>query len=159
MKSKIQDYKKISGILLIGCALLFLSSCALPRIIILDDPLSPGEHINLGVAYERNGEFEKSVIEYKKASKKLPAAYLYIGNVYFQQGRIDAAEKYYGKAIEKDPGNADALNNLAWLYYVERKKLDEAEMLVIKAIELNPGKEPVYGDTLEKLRLIKARNR
>jgi len=33
---------------------ILLSGCALPRIIFLDDPLTPEEHINLGVAYEKS---------------------------------------------------------------------------------------------------------
>lgn len=137
----------------------FLNSCALPRVIVLDDPLTPEEHINLGVTYEKKGEFKNAINEYKKAEKKLPVAYLYIGNVYFQQGELDTAEKYYKKAVRKDPENADALNNLSWLYYIKNEKLDEAEPLAMKAIELNPSKEAIYRDTLEKIRLLKNRTR
>ena len=31
------------------------ASCSIPRIVVLRDPLTPEEHINLGVAYERAG--------------------------------------------------------------------------------------------------------
>jgi tetratricopeptide (TPR) repeat protein len=48
--------------------------------------------------------------------------------------------------------NADAYNNLAWLYYTRGKNLDEAEMLVLKAIELNPLNEDIYRDTLQRIR-------
>ncbi len=124
----------------------------MPRIIVLSDPLSPEEHLNLGVTYEKKGELENALEEYKKASKKLPMAYLYIGNVYFQKNEFDKAEFYYKKTIKKDPENADAYNNLAWLYYKKRENLKEAERLAIKAIELNPSKKENYSDTLEKIK-------
>jgi tetratricopeptide (TPR) repeat protein len=131
---------------------LFINSCAIPKIIVLDDPLSPEEHLNLGVTYEKQGELENALKEYKTASKKLPLAYLYMGNVYFQKMEYDNAEVHYKKAIKKDPENADAYNNLAWLYYTKREKLDDAEKFALKAIELNPSKKENYGDTLEKIR-------
>jgi len=137
------------------CALLLLSGCSLPRIIILKDPLTPEEHLNLGVAYEQQGEFEPAIKEYTAAAKKLPRAYLYLGNVHFQKKELGKAEAYYRKAIKNDPRNADAYNNLAWLYYSKKENLEEAEVLALKAIDLNPAKETIYRDTLEKIREMK----
>lgn len=132
-----------------------LTSCSLPRIIILDDPLSPEEHINLGVAYERKGEIDNALKEYRLASKKLPLAYLYMGNICFQKNDFDEAESAYRKAIKKDSQNADAHNNLAWLYYTKKENLNEAEELALKAIEINPSKKEIYQDTLAKIRELK----
>ena len=137
------------------CALLLLSGCSIPRIIILKDPLTPEEHLNLGVAYEKQGELDAAIKEYKLAAKNLPGAYLYLGNAHFQKRELGKAEKYYKKAIEKEPGNADAYNNLAWLYYTKKEKLDQAENLALKALELNPAKESIYYDTLDKIREMK----
>jgi tetratricopeptide (TPR) repeat protein len=134
------------------CIAFCLFACASPRIIVLDDPLSPEEHINLGVTYEKKGELDNALKEYKEASKKLPLAYLYMGNVYFQKNEYDKAETFYKKSIKKDPENADAYNNLAWLYFIRRENLDEAERLALKAIELNPMKKAIYIDTLEKIK-------
>jgi tetratricopeptide (TPR) repeat protein len=134
-----------------------LTSCSLPRIIILDDPLSPEEHINLGVVYEKKGEIDNALKEYKLASKKLPLAYLYMWNIYFQKNDFDEAESAYRKAIKKDSQNADAHNNLAWLYYMKKENLGEAESLALKAIELNPAKKDLYQDTLDKIRGLKGK--
>lgn len=122
----------------------------------LDDPLTPEEHLNLGVTYEKNGELDNALKEYHTASEKLPVAYLYIGNIYFQKADLDDAESYYKKTVKKDPDNADAYNNLAWLYYTKKEDLDEAERLVVKAISLNPSKRDIYEDTLKKIRELKA---
>jgi Tfp pilus assembly protein PilF len=130
-------------------------SCSLPRIIILKDPLTPEEHLNLGVAYEKKGDLDHAIAEYKIAAKKLPLAYLYIGNAYFQKKEWVEAERSYEKVIEKDPKNADAHNNLAWLYYTKHENLDLAESLALKAIELNPSKGDIYKDTLERIRELK----
>ena len=135
--------------------MIFLAGCSLPRIIILKDPLTPEEHLNLGVAYEKRGELDHAIAEYRLAAKKLPLAYLHIGNAYFQKNEWTEAERYYKKAIHKDPKNADAHNNLAWLYYMKHENLDVAENLALKAIELNPSKESIYKDTLERIRELK----
>jgi len=141
--------------LLALCALLLFAGCSLPKIIILKDPLTPEEHLNLGVAYEKQGEFDAAIKEYRLAAKKLPLAYLYLGNAHFQKEDWEKAEEYYQKAIKKEPANADAHNNLAWLYYTRKINLDRAESLALKAIELNPAKEEIYRDTLKKIRELK----
>ena len=102
-----------------------------------------------------NGELDNALEEYKKASKKLPLAYTFIGNIYFQRGEFDNAEVHYKKAIKREPNHADAYNNLAWLYCTEKRNLNEAEDLVLKALQLNPSKQDIYQDTLEKIRDLK----
>ncbi|MCX5717949.1 MAG: tetratricopeptide repeat protein [Nitrospirae bacterium] len=151
LKFRVKSFKIIFYLI----AFSLLTSCSLPRIIILDDPLSPEEHINLGVTYEKKGEIDNALREYRLASKKLPLAYLYMGNIYIQKNDFDEAESAYRKAIKKDSQNADAHNNLAWLYYKKKENLNEAEELVLKAIELNPSKKDIYQDTLIKIRELK----
>jgi tetratricopeptide (TPR) repeat protein len=131
---------------------LWIGGCTFPRFIILKDPLTPEEHVNLGVAYEKKGELDAALKEYGLAAKKMPLANLYLGNVYFQKNDLAQAEKYYRRAIRKEPAHADAYNNLAWLFYTKRENLDEAEKLAQKAMELNPEKIQIYRDTLEKIR-------
>lgn len=147
--------KIIPSIAVFILASFFLSGCSLPRIIVIEDPLSPEEHLNLGVAYEKKGELDNALNEYRQASRKLPLAYLYIGNVYFQKNELDEAESNYKKSIKNNQGNADAYNNLAWLYYTRKQNLDLAESYAIKALELNPSKGDIYKDTLDKVREYK----
>ena len=142
---------KIVCILLLLLTVVSTSSCSLPRLTVIKDPLTPEEHLNLGVIYEKQQEFEPALKEYQLASKRLPIAYLYMGNVYFQKKEWGEAEQAYKKALKKDSKNADAYNNLAWLYYIRREKMDEAEALARRAIELDPSNEQ-YKDTLEKIK-------
>jgi len=137
---------------LISALPILISGCSFPKIIILKDPLTPEEHLNLGVAYERRGEFDSAIKEYQRAAKKLPLALLYLGNAYFLKNQWKEAQVYYRKAIEKNPKNADAYNNLAWLYYTRGENLEEAEALAQKALELDPSKNATYENTLEKIR-------
>ena len=152
MDDRLKKTPKSLSLLFATFLLVLLSGCALPRIIIVKDPLTPEEHLNLGVAYEKSGEFDNAIKQYKLAAKKRPIAYLYLGNAHFQKNEWAEAEHYYRKAIEKNPKNADAYNNLAWLYYTKRENLDHAERLAIQAIDLNPSKESLYRDTLDKIR-------
>jgi tetratricopeptide (TPR) repeat protein len=147
--------KKKALILFFICSLLSALGCSFPRIIVLRDPLTPEEHLNLGVTYEQQGDFDNAIKEYHRAAKNLPRANLYLGNVHFQKKEWKEAENFYRKAIEAEPDNADARNNLAWLYYTRKEKLDQAERLAQKAMELNPAKGDVYRDTLEKIRELK----
>jgi tetratricopeptide (TPR) repeat protein len=151
MRGKVRYIAKL--LLILAFSLTILSAgCSFPKIIILKDPLTPEEHLNLGVAYERRGEFDQAIREYQAAAEKVPVAFLYLGNAYFLKNDWDQAEIYFKKAIEKDAKNAAAHNNLAWLYYQRGKNLEQAEGLAQKALELDPSKISIYGDTLEKIR-------
>ncbi len=136
--------------------LAFLCGCSLPRIIVLSDPLSPEEHLKLGMAYELKAEYDPAIAEYKTASRSLPLAHLFLGNVFFLQREYAAAEEEYRRAIRELPENPRPYNNLAWLYYTQGIKLEEAETLARRAVALAPpGEDSPYRDTLEQI--LKAR--
>ena len=152
MDDRLKKTPKSLSLLFTTFLLLLLSGCTLPRIVVVKDPLTPEEHLNLGAAYEKRGEFDNAIKEYKLAAKKRPIAYLHLGNAHFQKDEWAVAEYYYKMAIKKESKNADAYNNLAWLYYTQGENLDHAERLAIQAIDLNPSKESLYRDTLDKIR-------
>lgn len=148
----------MNKILILGVlCMTLLTGCSIPRIMIVGDPLSATEHVQLGQAYEQQGEFEAALREYDKASKDFPRVHLYKGNVYFQQGAHRLAEKAYLRAINELPDEPRSYNNLAWLYYMyytEYRKLKEAETLAQKALALaDPESEKACKDTLKSIQV------
>lgn len=138
------------GRLLAVCAvLIFISGCTIPQIIVMKDPLTPEEHINLGMAYEQKKEYSLAIKEYEAAAKNLKTARLYLANARFLNHQPDEAESLYREILRDNP-NPDAYNNLAWLLYTRKKDLSEARDLALKAIELKP-QEREYRDTLDKI--------
>ncbi len=75
--------------------LLVAGGCSrIPRIIVLEDPLTAPEHVELGVAYERKGELDLAQREYERALRKDAKFYRARVNL----GNIFLAKKEYGKA-------------------------------------------------------------
>ncbi|MDI1472757.1 tetratricopeptide repeat protein [Thermodesulfovibrio sp. 1176] len=139
---------------------IFISGCSMPQIVVLKDPLTPEEHLQLGLSYEKKGLIDEAIKHFKEASKYDARGFLFLGNLYFKQNQFDDAEVNFKKAIKKDNKLADAYNNLAWLYLTKNINLDEAEELVKKAIELekeNTEKIKYYQNTLDKIKNLKTK--
>jgi len=123
----------------------------MPHITVHDDPLSPSEHLQLGVSYEERGELDIARKQYEMATD-LPEAWFYLGNVDFRQQRWEAAEIHYRRAIRKMPEDPRPLNNLAWMLLTRNDRLDEAETLARHAVELAPAVDaPQFRDTLDAI--------
>ena len=137
--------------LLIIVSVFLFSACAVPRIIVLHDPLTPEEHDNLGRIYESQGKSELAFEQYREAlrqdKKHLPSLLL-LGDLSYRMEKYDDAESAYEKALDLDAKNADVMNNLAWVYIRTARKLDRAKALVTEALTENPGHRPYYLDTL-----------
>lgn len=141
-------------ITVIACVFFFLCGCGIPQIILLKDPLTPQEYLRLGVSYESNNQLELAEAQYRKAaSHDVPEAFLYLGNIAYQQKKYKDAINFYHKAIKKMPDDPRAYNNLAWLYYEHgTDDLKKAEHLARQALELAaPDHHSAYMDTLEKI--------
>ena len=127
-----------------------------------EDPLSAREHFTLGSIYEKRGEPELALREYKMALNRdsdfLPAI-TRLGELSYGMGRYDQAERYYRKAIEVSPQTGDLYNNLSWVCLSQGKKLKEAESLIMKAMELTPEHKGYYLDTLGAIYLKQHRYR
>lgn len=123
----------------------------MPKIIIMDDPLSAEQHNDLGVIYEKKGDCDAARKEYAKAIDKKSdwmTPYFNMGNLYYQSGDYSKAETYYTKALDRSPDNPDVMNNLANALLMQQKS-DEAMSLVEKAIRISPKEE--YRDTQRKI--------
>lgn len=132
-------------------ALLILGGCSLPRIIVLNDPLSVEEHNNLGRIYETQEKYELAAQQYREAlnkDKKSVPALLLLGDLSFRTRNYADAESAYKKAIKLEPGNGDIYNNLCWVYLEQNSSIDEAEELIRKAITMTPEHRAYYLDTM-----------
>jgi Flp pilus assembly protein TadD len=132
--------------------LLAVSACArVPKIIVLEDPLSADEHVTLGVAYERKGELDLAAREYEAALKKDKAffqARVNLGNVRLARKQYDAAREEYLEALALRPADPVATNNLAWAAILSGKEREDA-LRRMESVLANPKRRsPPLLDTL-----------
>ena len=124
-------------------ALLFLASCSIPQIYVVEDPLTAPQHNELGYIYESQQKYGLAEKEYKAAirrQKDWPVPYFNLGNVYFKMQDLTKAEEYYREAIERDPSHSDAMNNLAYVL-CERDSDEEARKWIEEALSINTKDE------------------
>lgn len=152
-------------LVLLFIALTAASCASLPKIRILHDPLTPREHLALGVSYESQGKLDLAISEYRAALKKDSKEtgvkpLVYLGNAHAQKGEYKQAARYYQKALAKEPQNGQAQNNLAWVYLQQGIKLKEAETLVRQTLDRAPEGDPNrpgYLDTLAEVLMAQGR--
>jgi len=128
------------------------SACSdLPRVRVLHDPLTPEEHVRLGLAYEVEGHPELAAREYDEALTKehgyMPAL-IGLGNLAFDRGATKEAEAYYRQALSTAPEDPGVNNNLAMVYLTQQEKLDEAERLANLALAQGGPLQPYVLDTM-----------
>jgi tetratricopeptide (TPR) repeat protein len=107
---------------------------------ILIHPRTLNEALRAAVALEDEGKVADAAAQYRALSKShadSPLVWTNYGNAEMQLGANEEAERAFRKALQLDPESRDAMNNLAWLLY-QQKRLDEAETLARKAAS-EPG--------------------
>ncbi len=125
-----------------------------PKIIVLEDPLTAQEHVALGVAYERKGELDLAQREYERALKKEKdnfQARVNLGNVRLAKKAYGEAREEYLKALAIRPGDPEATNNLAWTAVESGEHAAEARER-LEAVLRDPARRtPTLLDTLGAL--------
>ncbi len=124
---RLRSWRRVLPFLLV---LLLAGGCSrIPKIIVLEDPLTAAEHIELGVAYERKGELDLARREYERAllkDRKFYRARVNLGNIFLAKKEYGKAREEYLLALELRPGDAEATNNLSWAAILSGEGIDEA---------------------------------
>ena len=138
-------------------AFLLLSGCArIPRLIVLNDPLSAEEHVALGVGYERQGDLPLAQREYERAIRKDARcfqAHVNLGNVALAMGDPAAARKRYLEALDLRPGDPEAANNLAVaaVRSGDPKRMSEAKARLDAVLAVPANRRPELLETGREL--------
>jgi len=133
-----------------------LAGCSMPRVVVLNDPLDARQHNDLGASYQARGEDDLALREYDRAAEldsewALPLVNR--GNVFAGRESWGEAADSYRRALRRDPRNAEALNNLAWVL-LQEGEIDEALKKASRAVEIDPG-QPTFLDTLADIYLAR----
>jgi Tfp pilus assembly protein PilF len=138
-----------SSIVFINLAVIvLLASCAMPKIVFIEDTLTAEQHNDLGYVYEKKGMDDLAEKEYSLAAKKRrnwQTPYFNLGNIHFKKGDFSKAEDFYRKALKLNPNNPDIMNNLANVL-LSQDRFSEAREMVNMALLLQ--KKDAYIDTL-----------
>jgi len=153
-KGQHRSWRRVLPFLLV---LLLACGCSrIPKIIVLEDPLTAAEHVELGVAYERKGELDLAQREYERALRKdgkLYRARVDLGNVFLAKKEYGKAREEYLRALELRPGDAEATNNLSWAAIFSGEEIDEALTRMETVVSGPGGRRPILLDTLGVLRM------
>jgi len=102
-------------------------------------------HVNRGIDYSKQGQYDKAISEFNKAIETKPRytlAYYNRGNAYSNRDQYEKVISDYTKATEINPRYAKPYNNLAWILATcpdaEYREGVKAVELAQKAVELKP---------------------
>jgi len=87
---------------------------------------------NLGIAYAKESEYDKSLMMYSKAlglNDKMCKAWYNEGNVYYKLKQYDQAEEVFKRSLECDGGFLPAYHNLALVYLDVGKRREAISFL------------------------------
>jgi tetratricopeptide (TPR) repeat protein len=110
--------------------------------------LSAADHVEQGIAYRDEGEFEKAIVAFERAIELDPDeahAYRNLGTVYGDQDRWEESAAAYERAIQIDPEFGQAYGDLM-LSYIHLEKIPEARAAGEKALELAPDYAPAHNN-------------
>jgi Flp pilus assembly protein TadD/peroxiredoxin len=114
------------------------------RVALRDDPSGAEAVYGLGSVYlqqQKNAEarqsFERAVQLHANYPGTLPNAWNNLGIISAREGRTDEAVGYFQRALQLDPDNVTALDNLANAYRQE-KRWDDAKSVLRHALQLSP---------------------
>jgi len=103
------------------------------------DQVVPG--FLLGSAYERSGQRDKAVEEFRRILKVEPdfhAALNYLGYTFAEQGvNLEEALKLVSRAVTLDPDNGAYVDSLGWTYY-RLGRTEQARGTLERAARLEP---------------------
>jgi hypothetical protein len=111
----------------------FPACSVFPKVMLIPDPLTPEEHLDLGMVYEKKGELDLALREYEAAGQ-LSMALLGRANVLFHLGQYRQAESVYRRLLSGDLA-PEAANNLAFMLVLENRNPREAYRLASMAVE------------------------
>src|SRR5262249_58758098 len=102
--------KMIKPILNVICGVAIgasFSACSnLPQVRVLHDPLTPEDHVTLGLTYEVQGHRDLAAREYRTALTQeagyVPAL-IRLGNVAFADGELEESDTYYQPPLPPPP--------------------------------------------------------
>jgi tetratricopeptide (TPR) repeat protein len=96
---------------------------------------------NLGQRYQQTGEYQKAIVEYKKAIAMRPNYHSVYNNLAVCYGHLKMypeAEEALRQCITLKPDDFYAMNNLA-VMMIETGRLSEAEQFAARAVRTEPG--------------------
>jgi Flp pilus assembly protein TadD len=82
------------------------------------------------------------------------AAFMAFGNALYAVGSLRKATRAFEQAVRIDPGNGDALNNLAHLL-AESQDIERAEATARRAVAIGGPHRDIYLQTLNEILLQK----
>lgn len=127
------------GLVIIFAAMLL--SCTTVKV--QDAEKASDLNAELGLAYLQKGRYDQSLVKLRKSISLNPdnaTAYLYMAELYRQLDENEMAEKYFNKAINKDPENS-SINNNYGAFLCANKDFEKAFKYFDIALE-----NPVYRD-------------
>lgn len=126
-----------------------------------EDPLYSEAFNNLGYAYEKTGNFEKAILNYKKALSNplyptAEKAYVNMGNSYYALGNFEAAIQSFKEAIKRAPSLSLAYWRMA-LCLNAMGRYGDASTAISEAVKLDPSYEGDREKAIEDLSVKKLR--
>jgi tetratricopeptide (TPR) repeat protein len=142
-------------LLIISLFFSVLAGCAMPRIIVLNDPLTAKQHNDLGVAYQQRQDFDLALRAFNRAAdldKTWAQPLVNSGNVHAALSQWREAENSYRQALRRQTDEAGAMNNLAWVL-LRQDKLEDALRWAQQAAVIDP--QAAVLDTLAEVHLAR----